>query len=1080
METLVLLSTLILCCCPFGFAQEDELKFEDDIIFSDLNLDLNVAPRRVRRQVKTMLTKETKPHMTELSVKTTIISRYAFTAVYCKMFNRHSSAAEGTFHFQIPAAAYVSNFTMMVGGRVFPSQIKPREKKAKQGKNAEKEPPTAKPKNTASNNQSEGDMETFKMAVKIPGRNFAVFMLTYEELLQRRLGYYEHVTSVRPLQLVSRLTVEVTIVEHSPVTHLEVLPLRNGKTSSAKAALPISTVVQRNNSFCRVKFNPSIVQQARLTTTGILGDFVVRYDVEREMGIGDIQVLDGYFVHYFAPRDLPVVPKNVVFVIDTSASMLGTKMRQTKEALFTILRDLGPNDRFNFVSFSNRVRVWQPGKLVPVTPLNVRDAKKFIYMITPTGGTDINSAFQSGSSLLNGFLSSPEAASNHNSVSLIIFLTDGRPTSGELQTASILANAQRAVDERFCVFTIGMGDDVDYRLLDRMALENCGMMRRIPEEADARSLLKGFYDEIGTPLLSDIHVEYSEDQVEYVTQHLFTNYFNGSEIVIAGKLTNRSADTLHVQVTASNSDRSIVMEKDVPLRQRELETERRMKAAGLLTGAGLDAVRGIATSTGTVTTTSRPSGADSNRGTQTDANANANAKPGANAKPDAKADANANGKSDGKAGTSASESEGSAGYIERLWGFMSVKDGLRSRMRSHTSRERDEHTRQATGLSLAYNFLTPLTDMTVEKPQVLADGTLATEATPTQPPATANGAGAANELPEEVEEEEEVGGASASSSSSSQSLTRKKEQPGKSSKVSKATGSAAAKRPSKKSVTKISKTSADGDPHFVVEFPLSKLTVCFNINGEPGHVLRLVTDHAQSGVTVNGKLIGAPPPPGSHKQLRTYFSTITIVADKPRRSYIEVTPKKVILDGRDRMVLPCDKSVSVKSGDLAVVIVASANVTVTIRGTIGFVILLHRYKNPAPYQRDHLGFYIGNSKGLSKDTHGLLGQFLNEEVGLVELSANATKGTNVATGQPTAGGATQSTPLPPRTALKVKGRTVPVVKKSRRIYSGRQTVDCWFARNNAAKLIDGDYGNYVVSHMFDTGSWPHAFISNTD
>ncbi|KAG5267779.1 hypothetical protein AALO_G00225640 [Alosa alosa] len=900
METLVLLSTLILCCCPFGFAQEDELKFEDDIIFSDLNLDLNVAPRRVRRQVKTMLTKETKPHMTELSVKTTIISRYAFTAVYCKMFNRHSSAAEGTFHFQIPAAAYVSNFTMMVGGRVFPSQIKPREKKAKQGKNAEKEPPTAKPKNTASNNQSEGDMETFKMAVKIPGRNFAVFMLTYEELLQRRLGYYEHVTSVRPLQLVSRLTVEVTIVEHSPVTHLEVLPLRNGKTSSgnadAKAALPISTVVQRNNSFCRVKFNPSIVQQARLTTTGILGDFVVRYDVEREMGIGDIQVLDGYFVHYFAPRDLPVVPKNVVFVIDTSASMLGTKMRQTKEALFTILNLGGRME----LSPTSSIAVWQPGKLVPVTPLNVRDAKKFIYMITPTGGTDINSAFQSGSSLLNGFLSSPEAASNHNSVSLIIFLTDGRPTSGELQTASILANAQRAVDERFCVFTIGMGDDVDYRLLDRMALENCGMMRRIPEEADARSLLKGFYDEIGTPLLSDIHVEYSEDQVEYVTQHLFTNYFNGSEIVIAGKLTNRSADTLHVQVTASNSDRSIVMEKDVPLRQRELETERRMKAAGLLTGAGLDAVRGIATSTGTVTTTSRPSGADSNRGTQTDANANANAKP------------------------------------------------------------------------------------------------------------------------------------------------------------------------------------ADGDPHFVVEFPLSKLTVCFNINGEPGHVLRLVTDHAQSGVTVNGKLIGAPPPPGSHKQLRTYFSTITIVADKPRRSYIEVTPKKVILDGRDRMVLPCDKSVSVKSGDLAVVIVASANVTVTIRGTIGFVILLHQYKNPAPYQRDHLGFYIGNSKGLSKDTHGLLGQFLNEEVGLVELSANATNGTNVATGQPTAGGATQSTPLPPRTALKVKGRKVPVVKKSRRIYSGRQTVDCWFARNNAAKLIDGDYGNYVVSHMFDTGSWPHAFISNTD
>lgn len=42
------------------------------------------------------------------------------------------------------------------------------------------------------------------------------------------------------------------------------------------------------------------------------------------------QVLNGHFVHYFAPKDLPVVPKNVVFVIDTSASMLGKKIRQVR------------------------------------------------------------------------------------------------------------------------------------------------------------------------------------------------------------------------------------------------------------------------------------------------------------------------------------------------------------------------------------------------------------------------------------------------------------------------------------------------------------------------------------------------------------------------------------------------------------------------------------------------------------------------------------------------------------------------------------------------------------------------------
>ena len=46
------------------------------------------------------------------------------------------------------------------------------------------------------------------------------------------------------------------------------------------------------------------------------------------------QVLDGYFVHYFAPKDLPPLPKNVVFVLDSSASMVGTKLRQVSPGFF--------------------------------------------------------------------------------------------------------------------------------------------------------------------------------------------------------------------------------------------------------------------------------------------------------------------------------------------------------------------------------------------------------------------------------------------------------------------------------------------------------------------------------------------------------------------------------------------------------------------------------------------------------------------------------------------------------------------------------------------------------------------------
>lgn len=112
-------------------------------------------------------------------------------------------------------------------------------------------------------------------------------------------------------------------------------------------------------------------------------------------------------------------------------------------------------------------------------------------------GTDINAAIQTGSSLLSNYLFS--TGGHHNSVSLIIFLTDGRPTVGELKSPNILSNAKSAVQEQFCIFTIGIGNDVDYRLLERMSLENCGMMRRIHEDSDASAMLKGF---VRVPLCS--------------------------------------------------------------------------------------------------------------------------------------------------------------------------------------------------------------------------------------------------------------------------------------------------------------------------------------------------------------------------------------------------------------------------------------------------------------------------------------------------------------------------------------------------------------------------------------------------
>lgn len=69
----------------------------------------------------------------------------------------------------------------------------------------------------------------------------------------------------------------------------------------------------------------------------------------------------------------------------SDVTALGFVFPQTKDALFTILHDLRPQDRFSIVGFSNRIKVWKD-HLVSVTPDNIRDGKVYIHHMSPTGG----------------------------------------------------------------------------------------------------------------------------------------------------------------------------------------------------------------------------------------------------------------------------------------------------------------------------------------------------------------------------------------------------------------------------------------------------------------------------------------------------------------------------------------------------------------------------------------------------------------------------------------------------------------------------------------------------------------------
>lgn len=61
---------------------------------------------------------------------------------------------------------------------------------------------------------------------------------------------------------------------------------------------------------------------------------------------------------------------------------------------------------------------------------------------------------------------------------------------------------------------------------------------------------KGFYDEVANVLLSDINFHYPDNKVNSLTNSVFKQLYNGSEIIIAGRLNDIEMNDFPFEVSA--------------------------------------------------------------------------------------------------------------------------------------------------------------------------------------------------------------------------------------------------------------------------------------------------------------------------------------------------------------------------------------------------------------------------------------------------------------------------------------------------------------------------------------------------
>ncbi|XP_077582048.1 inter-alpha-trypsin inhibitor heavy chain H3-like [Stigmatopora nigra] len=473
-----------------------------------------------------------------------VTSRFAHTVMTSKTLNMANISQEIVFEMELPKTAFITNFTMEIDGQVFVGEVKEKAKAKKQYEMA-----VSSGKTAGLVKASGRKMELFSVSVNIAAESNVIFVLTYEELLQRKLGQYEILTRVKPKQPVQDFRITVNIFEPQGLTLVDatasfltnqLLPLVEKTVTDTKA---------------HITFSPTMEQQKRCPScaeTQIQGDFIVKYDVKREQSLGEVQMVNGYFVHFFSPPDLPRVPKNVIFVVDRSFSMAGKKIAQTREALTAILKDLHVGDHFAVVLFDGGIVTWR-NSVLKATEKNVTDAVAYIRELKEKGATDINGALLQAVTLLKK--ERRDKRLPERSVDMIILLTDGMPNHGVSNLQNIQENVRKAIDGNMSLFCLGFGNDVEYSFLDVLSKQNKGIARRIFEASDAALQLQGFYEEVSSPLLLDVKLQYPGNSVDALTKNQYSHLFNGSEIVVAGRVDDsHQLDNFLVEVFAQGPE----------------------------------------------------------------------------------------------------------------------------------------------------------------------------------------------------------------------------------------------------------------------------------------------------------------------------------------------------------------------------------------------------------------------------------------------------------------------------------------------------------------------------------------------
>jgi len=506
----------------------------------------------------------------QTQVKAKIAGNISRVEVVQKFENPFSEPLEAVYVFPLPDEAAVDDMEIKIGDRTIKADIKRRDEALEIYEKARQQGRTA-----GLLEQERDNIFTQSLANIKPGEKIEV-TIRYTESLKFVGGDYEFVF---PMVVGPRYIGRNSIPPNAPLPREGDLnptpPLARGGQGGVNSdadrinppvmppgtrsghdiavsveidsGIPISNV--RSTSHQIVTDRSGKIVSVKLANSDTIPnkDLILRYRVAGENTQATVLTQadnrGGHFAAYLIPalnyKSNEIVPKDVVFLMDTSGSQQGEPLAKSQELMRRFIQGLNPNDTFTIIDFANTAKALSTAPLAN-TASNRQRAINYIDKLHADGGTE----------LLNGIRTVMDfPAPKTGRLRSIVLITDGYIGNEK----EVIDQVQRSLKPGNRLYCFGVGGSVNRFLIDRLAQVGRGTSQVIRQDEPSAEAAEKFFRQINNPVLTELQISWEGmGEKPEIYPIAPPDLFASQPLVLFGRKGDRTSGKLRIRGTQAD------------------------------------------------------------------------------------------------------------------------------------------------------------------------------------------------------------------------------------------------------------------------------------------------------------------------------------------------------------------------------------------------------------------------------------------------------------------------------------------------------------------------------------------------